>query len=154
EASIIAAANGGASIRFLKADSATIIPHEIESWSSTAAAIWVRVDTILGNNATQKIHMIWGNSGASSTSNGAAVFDSTKGFAAVYHLGEASGNVNDATGRGNAGTPSAAAPADTAGLIGRAKAFNGTTNWYQIGTDSTALNINIRSEEHTSELQS
>ena len=146
EASIISAANGGNSIRFLKADSATIIPHEIESWSSTAAAIWVRVDTILGNNATQKIHMIWGNAGASSTSNGPAVFDSTKGFAAVWHLNEASGNVNDATGRGNAGIPSTAAPADTVGLIGNAKKFvaAGTgSNCYQIGTDSTALNLSV-----------
>jgi hypothetical protein len=140
ESAILSAANGGASIRFLKADSATVIPHEIESWSSTAAAIWVKVDTILGNNATQRIHMIWGKSGAVSTSNGPAVFDSTKGFVAVWHLGDAT-NQTDATGRGNTGTASAVAPLDSAGLIGRAKAFNGSTNWYQIGANNRALNL-------------
>jgi hypothetical protein len=61
----------------------------------------------------------------------------------VWHLNEASGNVADASGKGNAGTPSAAAPVDTLGLLGRAKAFNGSTNWYQIGTDSSKVNLNV-----------
>jgi hypothetical protein len=52
EGGIIAAANGGNSIRFSKADNTTALPYQIESWSSTAAAIWVRVDSVKGNNAT------------------------------------------------------------------------------------------------------
>src|SRR5690606_7967921 len=59
EASIIAAADNGNSIRFSKTDNVTQLPYEIESWSPTSAAIWVKVDTILGNNATQKIRMHW-----------------------------------------------------------------------------------------------
>jgi len=143
EASILSAANGGASVRFFKSDSATSLPHEIESWSSTAATIWVKVDSVKGNNATQSILMVYGNAGATSTSSGSAVFDTANGYVAVWHLNEASGNVADATGMGNAGTPSAAAPTDTVGLMGRAKAFNGSTNWYQIGTDSSKVNVNV-----------
>src|SRR5690606_13315892 len=37
---------GGADIRFARGDIA--LPYEIESWSTTAAAIWVKVDTIKG----------------------------------------------------------------------------------------------------------
>jgi hypothetical protein len=87
EASIIAAANGGNSIRFSKADNTTPLPYEIESWSTNSAAIWVKVDSVKGNNATQHIRMHWGNGAAASESNGAAVFDSANGYAAVFHMG-------------------------------------------------------------------
>jgi hypothetical protein len=139
ESAIISAANNGASIRFLKADSATIIPHQIESWTSTAAAIWVKVDTILGNNATQSIFMIWGNPSATSTSNGAAVFDTANGFQAVFHMAEATGDtIRDATANGFKGVPvgtvnpSNVLPAGGS-LAGNAKNFNSPNDSITVG---------------------
>jgi hypothetical protein len=124
EASIISAANGGASIRFLKADSATIIPHQIESWSPTAATIWVKVDSVLGNNNTQKIHMIWGNAGAVSTSNSAAVFDTANGYRGVFHMNDTSSNIVDATVNAVVGTNEGTTP--VAGILGTSRNFAGT----------------------------
>src|SRR5690606_13413644 len=87
---------GGADIRFARGDIA--LPYEIESWSTTAAAIWVKVDTIKGNNATQKITMYWGKNDANSESNGPAVFDSANGFVAVWHMGGAAAAEVNAVG--------------------------------------------------------
>src|SRR5690606_19099252 len=42
ESSILDAADEGRSIRFSKADGITPLPYEIEHWSPTAAAIWVK----------------------------------------------------------------------------------------------------------------
>jgi len=124
EADILAAANGGNSIRFSKADDATPLPYEIESWSASAAAIWVKVDTIKGNNATQTIRMHWGNTGAASESNGAAVFDTAAGFSGVWHLGDSTGGISrDATVHAT-GAAWYNAPVLAPGLIGRAVNFN------------------------------
>src|SRR5690606_32079229 len=103
---------------------ATPLPYQIESWSSGAAAIWVKVDTIKGNNSTQKIRMHWGNGSAAAESNGAAVFDTANGFRGVWHL-------HDSTTTGSADATVLATnatwhngPVRTAGLIGGAVDLN------------------------------
>jgi hypothetical protein len=136
EGAILAAANGGNSIRFSKADNTTALPYQIESWSPTAAAIWVKVDSIKGNNATQYIRMHWGNGSAASESNGPAVFDTAttgNGYRAVYHMSAGSGVATepDATILANnlaaSDSVPAAIPTDTIGMIGRARTFKGDT---------------------------
>jgi flagellar hook assembly protein FlgD len=128
EAAIIAAANGGNSIRFSKANDATALPYEIESWSPTAAAIWVKVDTVKGNNATQTIRMHWGNAAATSQSNGAAVFDTANGYRAVYHMSgtttESDATINALT-MSPSDTVSGAIPAPAEGQVGGARNFLG-----------------------------
>ncbi len=81
----------GADIRFTKADDATRLPHEIGHWDSAgrSAAIWVRVDTVLGNSTENMIRMHWGNASVADSSSGTAVF--SNGFTNVWHLGNASG---------------------------------------------------------------
>jgi hypothetical protein len=81
------AKSGGADIRFSKADG-TALPCEVESWDSVNAfaELWVRVDSVYGNNDAQYIQMHWGNPGAESGSDGAAVFDTAIGFQGVWHL--------------------------------------------------------------------
>jgi hypothetical protein len=66
--------------------------------------------------------MLWGNDTASSQSNGAVVFDTSNGFAGVWHF-KSSGSFNDATP--NALNGSNSGSTDTAGAIGRGRYLNG-----------------------------
>jgi hypothetical protein len=148
EAATIAAANGGNSLRFSKADNTTALPYQIESWSPTAAAIWVKVDSIKGNNNTQVIRMHWGNGAAASESNGAAVFDTTLGYEAVWHFSEGNSdtafdatanNLKAAPERSNA-TDYSLGPEDTVGVIGRARRYGTNSSGAPSATAANAGN--------------
>jgi hypothetical protein len=112
----------GSDIRFARSDTVRL-PYEIERWDPVTkrAEVWVRVDTIYGNNGTQTITMYWGNSAAIDGSNGAAVFDTADNYAAVWHLNQ---NSTDATLNNHNGMASSAT--DTSGIIGLCKKFNGS----------------------------
>jgi len=86
------AAPNGADLRFTKSDTISL-PYEIERWDAASenADLWVKIDTIYGNDSIQAITMLWGNPEAASTSNCTAVFDTADGFAGVWHLSETSG---------------------------------------------------------------
>lgn len=109
----------GEDIRFMKSDG-TPVPYEIERWDAAnrQAEIWVKVDTIRGNDSTQSITLYWGNPDASANSNSAAVFDTTENSTAVWHLSQ---NWRDATFNRHDGA--AGGSADSAGLIGLCKKF-------------------------------
>jgi hypothetical protein len=97
---------GGADIRFTKCDT-LLLPHEIEHWDpiQKQAEIWVKIDTVHGNDSTQSITMYWGNSHVKTESKPSAVFDTTNEFEGVWHLNEVSGSrVADATGNGYSGS--------------------------------------------------
>ena len=81
----------------------------------------MKVDTVHGNGSVNAINMYWGNANTSGASNGAAVFDTADGFAAVCHLNNGCG---DATANGYTGTNYGAI--DTEGIIGNSKKFNGS----------------------------
>ncbi|MBN2188211.1 MAG: DUF2341 domain-containing protein, partial [Chitinispirillaceae bacterium] len=114
---------GGADIRFTKSDN-TFLPYEIERWDSVnrRAEIWVKLDTIYGNDSMQSITMYWGNPNAASESNGAAVFETANDFAAVWHLDN---DFSDATAGNHGGTNFGTT--DTVGIIGGAKKFDGSS---------------------------
>jgi hypothetical protein len=62
----------GSDIRFTGADKTTLQDYWIESWNNTGTSkIWVEVKT----SGTSTIYMYYGNSSASSASNGDATFD-------------------------------------------------------------------------------
>jgi len=111
----------GGDIRFTKPDNTTL-PYEIERWDPVAerAEVWVKVDTILGNDTDQAVMMFWGNPQAQTYSNGGMVFGSDNGFIGVWHLDSVCA---DATYNRYDGTNFGAS--DTDGIIGRAKKFNG-----------------------------
>jgi hypothetical protein len=126
-----ARADGG-DIRFAKADG-TPLRFEIAQWDTTAkqAALWVSVDTVYPNNASQYIFMTWGFSSAQSASSSAAVFDTGLGYAGVWHLDDpltAYGTANafkDATqNRAYAGNFTNSV--DRTGIDGAGHDFNGT----------------------------
>lgn len=140
------ALKNGEDIRFANPKGAHL-PYEIEQWDSAgqAAAIWVKVDTIRGNDSVQSIKMYWGRSGSASASNGAAVFDTANKFKLVYHLNEnPSGGANcikDRTINSNNGTPNGGlASSDLInGYIGKGLNLNSSKSQYLV----SAKNIGI-----------
>lgn len=138
------ARNDGGDIRFAKPDG-SLLAYEIERWDplNGAAEIWVRVDTIFGNNATQSIILRWGNPDVTDASNSAMVFDTSDGFLGVWHLGEQDNEHSlDATGNHYDGTSSDTIPATGEGAIGSCRVFNGQSNYIRMnGTAESKLNL-------------
>jgi hypothetical protein len=124
----------GEDIRFTKSNSMPL-SYQVERWDSSGqtAEIWVRIDTVFGNNGTQYINLFWGNRLAPSESSGPAVFDTAEGFVAVYHLGEASGNAVDASANSLNGYVYGGLQYGTSGNIGLAPSFNGTGSYLDAG---------------------
>ncbi len=126
------AAENGEDIRFTSRNG-TPLPHEIEKWDGVAgyAAIWVKTDTIYGNDSTQSILMYWGNPKAQDNSNSKLVFDTASGFQGVWHLGdEQNGFIRDATFNGYDGSsPDTARPGIGTGAIGNCRTFNGISDF-------------------------
>jgi hypothetical protein len=139
-----AKANGD-DIRFAKPDN-TPLYYEIERWDAAQgqAEVWVKVDTVFGNDSTHFINMYWGDSSAPGISQSSAVFDTVNGFQGVWHLAEA-GNTTafDATGNHYDGTPSGTfAASAVSGAIGTCKAFDGVSSNFQMtGTAGSKLNF-------------
>ena len=133
---------GGRDLRFTKANG-TPLPYEIEQWDASGrqAEVWVKVDTVYGNNGTQYVLMFWGNPNAAAQSNSTAVFDTAAGFAGVWHLGQPVGSiVPDATANGNNGT--ATATTTVSGAVGMAQMFDGTSSLIRTsGTNMGKLNF-------------
>jgi hypothetical protein len=138
------ARDSGQDIRFFSPGGAKL-PYEIDTWDrqNQAAAIWVRVDTVLGNSDSRFVTMAWGNSAAAGGSDGGSVFDTTGGFVGVWHLGESrTGTYRDATANGLHGLAGGAdsVPARAAGTIGNGQAFNGKSSYIFI-PDNPALHL-------------
>jgi hypothetical protein len=80
--------------------------YEIDQWDPIGgkAAIWVRVDTIRGNDATQYFWMYWGKTTAVAHSEGFGVFDTAHGYASAWHCNLSTGStIVDASAAANNG---------------------------------------------------
>jgi hypothetical protein len=112
----------GADLRFTKSNGAPL-PYEIERWDATdgRAEVWVKMDTVYGNDSMQSLLMHWGNADAADGSNGATVFDTAAGFSGVWHLGENGDSVYDATIDGFHGMNYGSTI--TTGIIGYSRSF-------------------------------
>ena len=121
----------GEDVRFDKADG-TPLAFEIERWDTGAghAEIWVKLDTVYGNDSSHYFVMHWGNPVAVNASNGSAVFDTGDGFQGVWHLSgpgntiafDATFNLYDGNLVGISSTST------VGGIIGQARMFDGLTN--------------------------
>ena len=78
----------GEDIRF-STSTGTPLACQVEEWDAAigTASIWVRVPTIKGN-ARQEIKLYWGKADATSESSGAAVFNESNGYLAVWHMSD------------------------------------------------------------------
>lgn len=123
------AKGNGRDCRFAKMDK-TPIPFNIEQWDSSQgqASIWVLMDTIHGNSS-QTITMHWGNPNAGSLTSNSVIFDTANGCLGNYHF---AGNLKDETVNRYDGTDSGTTDSP-AGIIGRARAFNGSTSFFNLG---------------------
>jgi hypothetical protein len=124
----------GADIRFSNANG-THLQYEIERWGNDTAEIWVKVDTIRGNSATQYIQMHWRKDSVKTTSSNHEVFDIANGFVAAYHLNETSGNAKDATSNALDAEPRGNLPDCKEGVAGYGGNFNGAASYYTAGYD-------------------
>jgi hypothetical protein len=111
-------------IQFSKADGTTPLPFEVNEWKygtvgDDTALVWVKLDSIKGNDSSQYIIMYWGKV-ATDTTNGPAVFDTAQGFVSAWHL--ENDDLKDAGANQNVGTNffSNSAP----GLIGNGRLFD------------------------------
>lgn len=97
-------ADSGADLRFARLDG-TVLPHEITRWAPDdgKAEVWVKLDTVRGEDITVQFKMYWGNRSAQSTSDGSKVFSPNEGYSGVWHLSESAtgttGEFKEATGR-------------------------------------------------------
>jgi hypothetical protein len=135
----------GGDLRFRKPDD-TPLPYEFERWDAAGrkAEIWVLTDTVYGNDSARFFTMYWGNSAAVSESNGAAVFDTAKGFQGVWHLAEEGDAVaGDATVNHYNGTPYNMTTASAvSGAIGTARDFDGGSSYISmLATANSKLNF-------------
>jgi hypothetical protein len=140
----------GADLRFAKTDGA-MLPLEIERWDAQRkhAEVWVKIDTVHGNDSEQSITMYWGNPEAGVTSNGSEVFDTADGFAGVWHLGdEIEDSFRDATANQFHGvSPDTAQPLRVDGVTGYCRRFNGIDDYIVMpNTASGALDFPEASE--------
>jgi hypothetical protein len=145
------AQSGGQDLRFTKPDD-TPLAFEIERFDLVAklAEIWVKLDTVFGNDTEQSIQMYWGAAAATiptgglgaSVSNGTEVFDTATGFQGVWHMAQPGGDsVLDATANHYNGAPSGlGATSSISGAIGPAYAFDGTTSSIVINVPDTTNN--------------
>jgi hypothetical protein len=131
----------GHDVRFAKPNHEPL-EYDIDTWDSAngTAAVWIKLDTVYGNNSSQYILMCWGNRNAADQSNGSVVFDTGDGYRAVWHLGEASGNAaGEVTYSNVVGTYYGSLPRRNAGgAVGGSQTLNGYGDF--IGMGSGALN--------------
>jgi hypothetical protein len=133
----------GEDIRFGKSDG-TPLPYAIESWDATAkvAALWVKVDMVMGNNATQSINMYWGNASAGDAGDSSKVFPTADGFLGVWHLDEdgntTAGGYKDASQSGSHATGVSMMPGSRAdGRVGKGtKLLNAMDQWVRVDDDA------------------
>jgi hypothetical protein len=102
---------------------------EIERWDPVKklAEVWVKIDTVFGNDSDQSIIMYWGNPAPSLRYASGSVFDTVEGFQGVWHLGDnADDSVCDATVNRYHGISSdASQPSIAEGIIGNCRVFDG-----------------------------
>jgi hypothetical protein len=124
------AADSGKDLRLVRGGKE--LAYAISRWDTREemAEVWVRIDTIRGEEDFEPIRMYWGNPAAASRSNSAGVFDTAAGHNGVWHLDEAgvgkAGEYRDATGRYHATAGPAAgnkAPRRDDGVVGHGQNF-------------------------------
>jgi hypothetical protein len=132
----------GNDLRFISSKG-SVLPYEIEQWDSISqrASLWVKLDTIRGNDSRQSIMMFWGSDTSRNVDK--EVFDTVAGFQGTWHLGDSGTSCKDATPNNYNGlSPEAERPLNEPGLIGNCKRFDGVSDYVTVpNTSNSSLNF-------------
>lgn len=132
----------GNDLRFTSSNG-SVLPYEIEQWDSVGqrASLWVKLDTIRGNDSRQSIMMFWGSNTLHSANK--HVFDTSAGFQGTWHLGDSGKTSNDVTPNKYYGvSPDTALPLRERGIIGDCKRFDGVSDYIAVpNTANSSLNF-------------
>jgi hypothetical protein len=151
----------GADLRFGKQGGA-FFQYEIERFDSIAqlAEVWVKVDSVRGDDSAQNFIMYYGNAQAPGQSESREIFDTAAGFQGVWHMNENPGAganaIKDRTANDHHGTPNGSMGASdvVSGMIGKALNFNGQNAYVNAGvlnlTGSYALSCWVNSNDLSS----
>lgn len=139
------ARSDGSDLVFIGKNGAAL-PYQIERWDASGkrAELWIKVDSIRGNDSTQSIRMFWGNSVYSPNVQTNSVFDTSDSYQGVWHLGgNSSEPARDATvNRFDGNAPAGQDPLSAEGIIGRCRWFNGENSYFTMpNTAESKLNI-------------
>jgi hypothetical protein len=117
--------------------------YDIERWDSLErkAEIWVQVDSVYGDNASQSLKILWGNPAAAFYTGSTQVFGAQAGYRGVWHLAEEGSSTpngfRDASGHANHGTGIGIGPvASREAVAGQGLAFDGNTS-IEVKADSS-----------------
>lgn len=126
-----AAKSDGSDLRFVLPDQTTVLPYDIDTFTSAGTSlVWVRM-LMLMSGMPQQLFVYHGNAGAPAVASGPDVFAST--HVSVHHLGA---DYSDATGHPHTGTPSGTPSAISNSPPGGARNFNGTTDYITLGGEN------------------
>lgn len=133
-----------AQIRFLAADHATLLPHEVDTSDAGGATVWVRIPDLPMTGAAPDVWLYYGNPAASDASSGAAVFGDL--YVSVHHLGQ---SLTDAAGHNHTASAPTGNERPTTiatGQIGEARNFDGVNDHLDLPAEAdydftTALSV-------------
>jgi len=127
----------GYDIAFTKADGTTLLPHEIEHYSSSGGKqldAWV--STALSSTADTSLYMYYGRGGVTTDPSSTATWSNA--YNMVQHLQETSGTRYDSSPAGNDALPYGNVVHDPAGHIDGADALDGATGT-MLATDADPI---------------
>lgn len=127
----------GGDLRFADSTGDVELNYEIETWNTNGASyVWVQVPTLSG--ASTSIRAYWGHASATAPAYTTDGSTWSNGYVAVYHFGETSGTVLDATANNNDSSSVAGdVVRELAGAIGSAYGFDGTGDYISIPDSAT-----------------
>lgn len=120
----------------------SLLKWEWEKKAPTGESIaWVKIPKIDASSNTDYIYMDYGNPSATDQSDAVNVW--TNGYAAVWHMNQASGNITDSTGN-NTGVANGTLTYNDTSKIGGAIGFDGSTAYFNAGSHSSIDDVTPR----------
>lgn len=134
----LAAQDSGDDLRFVAGDG-TPLPYQREHFDGATGALLAWVQLPLLEPVDTRIYLYYGNAAASDQQAGALAWASSR-YAAVWHLGEASGTTSlaDATSNANTAVATNGPTLGTPGVIGTGVLLDGTNDHLRVAA-STSL---------------
>lgn len=126
-------------LRLWNSDSTREMVYRVGHWDATQkeALLWVRMDTLLPPQDSQKILLHWDESQPAGLPPGVSPFAASNGFLAVWHLENAEAPIVDDGSYGFHGWPQGVEP--RSGAVGNALWFDGRQSYVSIPSSQTGL---------------